>query len=574
MISEDPAAIHCSPPSIAITDTIDYGPGSDDSIQLSPLQRKPQSYRRVAQMIDCLGNERGAAETARPIKGPDERLTQRAQLSSPIQTLTYAATVPGCSHGEGQADGGRPRKDLDMLMLDASVTGLLDLILKKISEAMICGDGEETWADVLRYHDGVLLIDEDSDQRSLPATLFLVQTLSPAISCTEESHPTLFLPHFDSNACQRRCPPVCLSYRVDSDHRAERISPSARLHGERASLLSSKGSSDKKREKLPVCLRKLSQFNPVITQYIRAKPGNNRPQSKGPLNLRGYCSLSQTRLPFLSKQAKTESVTQPDEPSAVCRASAHRQLAAVLWGKPGSTRICVKLHRRRQGALSDLLEEDLNSELFNVFLGRQAEDQFIAALKQALTPVHASSSESTRCPETALFAPRRKRAACKAALRHRHITAPRSLFSGILKLGRESLLTLVKRSWFLEKKDVASPAQLTMAGHDMDGPRSSGLHKKRKSRSERDRERRSNGIRNNHVKGSVFRFSSDSEREGDREPSSSRPRPPRRKRKESTFAEEDIIDGFSITGFVTLEALEVFLELFLSDLWIFGYSSD
>lgn len=92
---------------------------------------------------------------------------------------------------------------------------------------------------------------------------------------------------------------------------------------------------------------------------------------------------------------------------------------------------------------------------------------------------------------------------------------------------------------------------------DMDGPRSSGLRKKRKSRSERDRERRSNGIQNNHVKGSVFRFSSDSERDGDREPSSSRPRPPRRKRKESTSAEEDIIDGFSITGFVTLEALEV-----------------
>lgn len=92
---------------------------------------------------------------------------------------------------------------------------------------------------------------------------------------------------------------------------------------------------------------------------------------------------------------------------------------------------------------------------------------------------------------------------------------------------------------------------------DMDGPRSSGLRKKRKSRSVRNRERRSNGIRNNHVKGAVFRFSSDSEREGDREPSSSRPRPPRRKRKESTSAEEDIIDGFSITGFVSLEALKV-----------------
>lgn len=95
---------------------------------------------------------------------------------------------------------------------------------------------------------------------------------------------------------------------------------------------------------------------------------------------------------------------------------------------------------------------------------------------------------------------------------------------------------------------------------DMDVPRSTALRKKRKSRSERDRERRSNGIKNHHVKGSVFRFSSDSEREGDREASSSRPRPPRRKRKESTSAEEDVIDGFSITGFVSLEALEVSAE--------------
>ncbi|XP_067113797.1 autism susceptibility gene 2 protein homolog, partial [Osmerus mordax] len=90
----------------------------------------------------------------------------------------------------------------------------------------------------------------------------------------------------------------------------------------------------------------------------------------------------------------------------------------------------------------------------------------------------------------------------------------------------------------------------------MDGPRSNGLRKKRKSRSKRDRERISNGIRNNHARGSVFRFSSDSEREGAREPPSSRPRPPRRKRKESNSSEEDIIDGFSIAGFTTLEALE------------------
>uniref|UniRef100_A0AAV2JB98 Uncharacterized protein n=1 Tax=Knipowitschia caucasica TaxID=637954 RepID=A0AAV2JB98_KNICA len=93
---------------------------------------------------------------------------------------------------------------------------------------------------------------------------------------------------------------------------------------------------------------------------------------------------------------------------------------------------------------------------------------------------------------------------------------------------------------------------------NLEVPRSSGIRKKRKSRSERNREngRPKATKTNNHVKGSPFRFSSDSEREGSREPTSSRPRPPRRKRKESTSAEEDIIDGFSITGFVTFEALE------------------
>ena len=92
---------------------------------------------------------------------------------------------------------------------------------------------------------------------------------------------------------------------------------------------------------------------------------------------------------------------------------------------------------------------------------------------------------------------------------------------------------------------------------EMDASRSGGLRKKRRSRSERDRERRSQGLRNNHVRASVLRFSSDSEREETRNPSSSRPRPPRRKRKESTSAEEDVIDGFSISGFMTLEALQV-----------------
>ncbi|TRY88013.1 hypothetical protein DNTS_028266 [Danionella cerebrum] len=94
---------------------------------------------------------------------------------------------------------------------------------------------------------------------------------------------------------------------------------------------------------------------------------------------------------------------------------------------------------------------------------------------------------------------------------------------------------------------------LRVSSGEMDGPRCSGIRKKRKSRSVRNRECISNGIGKNHVRG----FSSESEREESTNPSSSsRPRPPRRKRKESTSAEEDVIDGFSIAGFVTLEALE------------------
>lgn len=95
----------------------------------------------------------------------------------------------------------------------------------------------------------------------------------------------------------------------------------------------------------------------------------------------------------------------------------------------------------------------------------------------------------------------------------------------------------------------------------MDVPRSIGIRKKRKSRSERDRDRRSGGVARsgNHMRGAAMNFSSDSDGEDSTNAasSSSRPRPPRRKRKESTSAEEDIIDGFSISGFMTLEALEV-----------------
>lgn len=116
------------------------------------------------------------------------------------------------------------------------------------------------------------------------------------------------------------------------------------------------------------------------------------------------------------------------------------------------------------------------------------------------------------------------------------------------------------------------------SSEEMDGPRSSGLRKKRKSKSERDRGRRSNGTRNNnHVRGGSvgIRFSSDSERdERVRNPFSSRPKPPRRKRKESTSTEEDIIDGFSISGFMTLEALEVSNSRLLLLLLLFCLAGD
>lgn len=64
-----------------------------------------------------------------------------------------------------------------------------------------------------------------------------------------------------------------------------------------------------------------------------------------------------------------------------------------------------------------------------------------------------------QCPEKALFALRRKRSACKAALRHRRITAPRSAFSGILKLGsgerrRYPMLSFAGFIWSASKRFV------------------------------------------------------------------------------------------------------------------------
>ncbi|KAM5180665.1 autism susceptibility gene 2 protein homolog [Mantella aurantiaca] len=92
----------------------------------------------------------------------------------------------------------------------------------------------------------------------------------------------------------------------------------------------------------------------------------------------------------------------------------------------------------------------------------------------------------------------------------------------------------------------------------MDGPRCNGFRKKRRSKSQRDREIRSKGGLGVARTGSLI-SSSGSEREDNGNPTASslsRPKPPRRKRKESSSAEEDIIDGFAMTSFVTFEALE------------------
>ncbi|OCT92326.1 hypothetical protein XELAEV_18015383mg [Xenopus laevis] len=92
----------------------------------------------------------------------------------------------------------------------------------------------------------------------------------------------------------------------------------------------------------------------------------------------------------------------------------------------------------------------------------------------------------------------------------------------------------------------------------MDGPRCNGFRKKRRSKSQRDREMRpKSGLRV--ARNGSLLFSSGSEKEDNENPTGSslpRPKPPRRKRKESSSAEEDIIDGFAMTSFVTFQALE------------------
>ncbi|GCC45047.1 hypothetical protein chiPu_0028809 [Chiloscyllium punctatum] len=107
----------------------------------------------------------------------------------------------------------------------------------------------------------------------------------------------------------------------------------------------------------------------------------------------------------------------------------------------------------------------------------------------------------------------------------------------------------------------------------MEGPgRPGGYRQSRRSRSQRDRDRKLAGPGAREAR--PYSPSSGSEREAGEGPASgsgpglgsgpgsSRPRPPRRRRKESTSCEEDIIDGFAIASFPSLEALEVRLAPF------------
>ncbi|XP_028989615.1 autism susceptibility gene 2 protein homolog isoform X4 [Betta splendens] len=102
----------------------------------------------------------------------------------------------------------------------------------------------------------------------------------------------------------------------------------------------------------------------------------------------------------------------------------------------------------------------------------------------------------------------------------------------------------------------------------MEGPsRGTGFRQSRRSRSQRDRERRRRRV--DLAEERATSLSSGSDREacgtnsvlgpGGREcrPGFGRHRPPRRRKRESVSCEEDLIDGFAIASFISLEALEM-----------------
>uniref|UniRef100_A0AAX7UFT9 Fibrosin n=1 Tax=Astatotilapia calliptera TaxID=8154 RepID=A0AAX7UFT9_ASTCA len=102
----------------------------------------------------------------------------------------------------------------------------------------------------------------------------------------------------------------------------------------------------------------------------------------------------------------------------------------------------------------------------------------------------------------------------------------------------------------------------------MEGPsRNTGFRQSRRSRSQRDRERRRRRV--DLAEERATSLSSGSDREacgtnsvlgpGGREcrPGFGRHRPPRRRKRESVSCEEEIIDGFAIASFISLEALEM-----------------
>ncbi|XP_051274325.1 autism susceptibility gene 2 protein homolog isoform X3 [Dicentrarchus labrax] len=102
----------------------------------------------------------------------------------------------------------------------------------------------------------------------------------------------------------------------------------------------------------------------------------------------------------------------------------------------------------------------------------------------------------------------------------------------------------------------------------MEGPsRSTGFRQSRRSRSQRDRERRRRRVNLAEERATSLSSGSDPEAcgtnsvlgPGGREcrPGFGRHRPPRRRKRESVSCEEDIIDGFAIASFISLEALEM-----------------